>query len=781
MSGAPLAGGAAAGIPVPVVVTIGPLVAGSRPVRLAAAEPLVAATPFLGWRAVAAAAGVARVELFEWQMLEAFSRKARGAPDGPSKAALALRSLLTLHLAAAWWSTYLSELIASGLLGGTMRTRKELHRRLKALQPVNPARLLVASRDWSAAEDFDTPGRAVPTAGPADLKFLDLAKLSLLEDGADGAEPWAAVARGSGMLGAAATRAIRLQPIAPLRTTAVLLRAAVSHYVGLEVAAVNDAAVAASLGEFLRSPMLPAGLEAHGVSGPELISEATDSFRYRRSRDERPFIEESRLHLLEFDAPRLHSSIIAASGGDNSHAYPAMCRLVALFGGSDIESPCRQLSRIEEGLQLRSQQVYDAANKPQADGSSIVGALEAAEHLAKAPAEVAGGQLAGPQESPMPSSDALTKVCRSAPFIKVKREVEALNLTTSAGRINALGSGFDGRCPLTVRQLMEGSETLARRDPLLEALRRLRPFIPEYLQYAFTVDPSQGSVPQHLAKFSLSPARSECELTARMLRYGVHEVNWVDAPFGLCGMRAWRAATAFAQWEAVNPADHYCQPQLLDELGPFMHTAMVAFGAADVSTEGFTMRAWVARYARHVRRATGLTTVHQQLRWLIRADEWFRASLRLISTLWRAAIHSTDPAGTQYAYVLPFDCSMAMWMDGSEKALDERQQLRSFEWHPLHSIDAATARDAYSLPLLSSTPAEFDQQPVKRQCVSQLRPQADRTCGLCQRVFSSRNALMKHLHEVHNVASASRREHSGRGGNGAAIRRAARRASLQVG
>jgi predicted exporter len=34
---------------------------------------------------------------------------------------------------------YLSELVFSGLLVGTMRTRKELHKRLKALQPVNPA------------------------------------------------------------------------------------------------------------------------------------------------------------------------------------------------------------------------------------------------------------------------------------------------------------------------------------------------------------------------------------------------------------------------------------------------------------------------------------------------------------------------------------------------------------------------------------------------------------------------------------------------------------------
>jgi hypothetical protein len=42
---------------------------------------------------------------------------------------------------------YLSELVFSGLLVGTMRTRKELHKRLKALQPVNPAHTLVSSRD----------------------------------------------------------------------------------------------------------------------------------------------------------------------------------------------------------------------------------------------------------------------------------------------------------------------------------------------------------------------------------------------------------------------------------------------------------------------------------------------------------------------------------------------------------------------------------------------------------------------------------------------------------
>ena len=56
------------------------------------------------------------------------------------------------------------------------------------------------------------------------------------------------------------------------------------------------------------------------------------------------------------------------------------------------------------------------------------------------------------------------------------------------------------------------------RTPTGDPAQSLRPFIPEYLQYAFTVDPNQGSVPRHLADFSLSPATSECELTAQMLR-----------------------------------------------------------------------------------------------------------------------------------------------------------------------------------------------------------------------------------------------------------------------
>ena len=104
--------------------------------------------------------------------------------------------------------------------------------------------LYVQAGDYAAAESFDTPAAvaapaaprrrgaaAVPAApaalavpGPVELTFIARANLSLLE-GTDGSAPWAVIARGSGMLGAASTRAIRLDETSMLRRVSAPLRA----------------------------------------------------------------------------------------------------------------------------------------------------------------------------------------------------------------------------------------------------------------------------------------------------------------------------------------------------------------------------------------------------------------------------------------------------------------------------------------------------------------------------------------------------------------------------
>ena len=315
---------AAPAVPLPVSVPVndGPTVNGSRFLRLPAAESIVVNTSFLGWLPATASAAGPQVELAEWQLLDAFAGKARPAPDAASKAAAATRNLFTTQLTSAFWSKYLTELKASGLLAKPLVCRKSLHARLKELTPVTPANLQVNASDWSAAESFDTPAvaaipaiagraarggrRAVAAApavpgslavpGPAELKFIAMADLSLLES-SNGAAPWAEVARGAGMLGPACTRTIRLDDTSALRRVAAPLRAAVARHLGVNPTPAYDATLAGFLGGFLRTAVVSDGLEAHGVTSPELIAEAMDSFRAQRSAGERLAVEEARFHL----------------------------------------------------------------------------------------------------------------------------------------------------------------------------------------------------------------------------------------------------------------------------------------------------------------------------------------------------------------------------------------------------------------------------------------------------------------------------------------------------
>ena len=709
----------------PVVARSLPVAGGARPITLAAAEPLVVATPFLGWAPAAAVSGVAQVQLSEWQMLTAFAAKARGAPDAASQTSLANRNALTLQLNTAWWSTYLTELVAGGLLRATLASREELQLVIKDVTPVNPAALLVSAGDWAACEDFAAPGapavpgvpgaaavrargtRAAipavpavppvpagpPVPGPAELAFLNLASVALLEDHG-GPCPWAAVARVCGMLGAAVTRAIRLEAMSNVRRTAALLRAAVARNLGLAATAEYDAPIAGELGNFLRAAFVPDGLEAHGVSTAELSSEAADAFRAQRSKADLMAIEEKRFHLLNHRSPLLHSLVISNSAS-NSEAYGATRRLAALVDGDASEPLCPQLPSLEEGLRVRLAEARDAAAKPGANGGSVIRALEAEARCLGVSRGAGDKRELGADAVPQ---DALEKAGRSPVFRQVLQVVQGGSLTTAARRIAALGSAFDGKSPLTARMLMDGSETMAKRHPLLQTLFGLRPFVSEYLEYALTVDVGTGLVPPHLARFTLALADgSPCPLVTGLLKFGVHEINWLDPPFGMLGLKARREQQLIS---AVNPLDHYCQPELLDDLGPFMHTVMVAFGAPAASTVGFTMAAWVARYTRHIRCASGLGSVAERVAWIKQADEWFRASLQLIQQLWKAAIHTTTPADTQWLCVLPFDNSMAKGMDAAEIALDELKAKRhQFAWM---TPAAAGPSNPYRLPLLSA-------------------------------------------------------------------------------
>lgn len=311
----------------PVVVTIGPTRNGERFLRLPAAEPLVVATPIVQWQPVAAAAGgAALVELAEWKVLAIFGSKARNGSAPADQAAAAARNLFTVQLTAAFWSQYLTELVASGLLAGSFAHRQSIQTRVVELTPITPANLQVVAASWDAQETFDAPavpavagrpavarrggraavpavpGRAaVPaTPGPPELKFLARCNITILES-TDGAAPWALLCRGAGMLGGAATRAIRLDDMSMLCRVAAPLRAAVARYVGVDPTPAYDATLAGALPVFFQNAVLMDGLTAHGASAGEFMNEALDSFRAHRSAADKLAVEESRFHLLEHE------------------------------------------------------------------------------------------------------------------------------------------------------------------------------------------------------------------------------------------------------------------------------------------------------------------------------------------------------------------------------------------------------------------------------------------------------------------------------------------------
>ena len=218
------------------------------------------------------------------------------------------------------------------------------------------------------------------------------------------------------------------------------------------------------------------------------------------------------------------------------------------------------------------------------------------------------------------------------------------------------------------------------------------------MKYTLTVDPDTAIVPLHLLNaYSLrQPDGPVAPLLAHLLKFEVLAGNYVDAPYGMLGLKAAREQSVA---ERVNPVNHYCQPAILEDLADFMHILFVAFGASATSVAGFTMKTWILRYLKHVKCATGLANDTEKIAWLQRADGWFRASLELVGVLWKAALHSSMPGSTTWDYVLPFDCEMAKSMDDAEANLRVLHQHRAhFEWMKGDSKPA----NLYRLPLLSS-------------------------------------------------------------------------------
>ena len=317
--------------PPPLVVIISPW-SSSINVIFEATEPLVLQLAFLPWVPIPAAGGApARKSLTHFQMLSLFIGRCTLEDSLPARTLFGGVSTLTLALTGAFWTRLLTEYIASGLFMNPITSRRGLLRVVNALTFSSPAQLtiLVADIVVNAVESFDTPaapaapaaiggrgrgrgagaaavgipvpaGGGLPLPGPPSLRFLHLTSLLRLYDPAS-SRPLFSLAILSGYLGPALTRAIRLDELSSVRTSAEVLRSNLETSLGFNPGTASDGVLAVRLPAFIIASHATLGQAflSHEISAEALSSEGFDSFRLLLgSSEERRSVEVSRIHCV---------------------------------------------------------------------------------------------------------------------------------------------------------------------------------------------------------------------------------------------------------------------------------------------------------------------------------------------------------------------------------------------------------------------------------------------------------------------------------------------------
>ena len=242
----------------PIAVAIPPLLVGPDvPVLLDANEPMVLATPCIGWQPTPAVVGVAaQVEAPTCRMLRCFIARCGFAQDPATHAFARNNDLFGFVLTAAAWTRILTELRDSGLFATVYTKLRHLAAALETLVPQNPALLLVPATDVIVMPPFNPApviapagaggrgrgrgrgaavGVPVPPAaaggGPADLRFIHLASLDRLVDSTS-SSPMLAISILAGSLGPCSNQAVRDDELSTVRCTAAMLRINLAKFVG---------------------------------------------------------------------------------------------------------------------------------------------------------------------------------------------------------------------------------------------------------------------------------------------------------------------------------------------------------------------------------------------------------------------------------------------------------------------------------------------------------------------------------------------------------------------
>lgn len=289
---------------------------------LPADNELVQTTPMLRWTQIPGAPGAApQAGLSLFKAARAFLGRCNLSKDPQDTIVFERTSFLQFDLTDGAWTRILQEYLDSELprilRESYASSLPSFDEAVKNITPNNPDNWILSGADILLRETFDTPGVAAAeaaapaprrragapaavivvapaTPGPAELKFLDLCTVSLLENSDSPTCPLLPLARLAGMLGPFSTRDKRLQAVSTVQLTGALLRQQLTSRFGCHA----DGAMAVNLKDLVLDTYLPSSFCAAVASEEELRREARDACAYRRSAQGRSEVEISRLSYL---------------------------------------------------------------------------------------------------------------------------------------------------------------------------------------------------------------------------------------------------------------------------------------------------------------------------------------------------------------------------------------------------------------------------------------------------------------------------------------------------
>lgn len=406
-----------------------------------------------------------------------------------------------------------------------------------------------------------------------------------------------------------------------------------------------------------------------------------------------------------------------------------------------------KLDCVEAALAARLATIDEFGSRPNATARSVVESFIAERASANLAATSVNTVVDGAGEpatgGPEPDASAVYRAIALEQFRRMAHAVlsEADN---RVGRLNAIAAGFDGNCVLSVRMLCEGSRPLSLKHPALARLYDLRPHLAEYFTWCLTAC-SDGTVPSRLSGYSIlgrpdsdaATQKAGQTFLAQLLRFELHAMDWLAAPGGLLALKAAKDGGVVAA-RGTHPDDVYTIPEVVSEIGEFIHQLLVAMGAPNSKSDsaGYSFAEWTQLYTRHLLMAKKLQSRALRLEHLDRCHEYFRAALRRYGQELKARVYCAQPDLKSISLPLLTDqdepvVSILEWESSHETALNLIHKFRGMFGPESSSSHRSEAEldDAWSLPRRSQRSkrghAGKPEEPAGRKVDPRKRQRAD--------------------------------------------------------